>query len=181
MKYQRVLYTNNFSTELKSKLRIVAYSKRRSLKGNVYFVSFASDADVAYADRACQRLRNVTLKPFQARACDQSERDRGFTGSKEKTPTASSSFEAPSSVATLPPNETGPAALATQNVTSLPDRQASNLVGFTLKVSLICLFTIVKGQQQLIDDVKSCLNAMKVAQLAADHLCRLYSKHFSFL
>jgi len=180
MKYQRVLYTNNLSTELRSKLRIVAYNKRRALKGNVYFVSFASDADVAYADRACQRLRNVTLKPFQARACDQSECDGQLTGSKQKTPTASSSFQAPPSGVTFLPHETGPSALATQNVASLPDRQAPNLVGFTLEASLTCLFTIIKDKQQLIDDVKSCLSAMTVAQLAADDLCRLYSKHFSF-
>ena len=66
MKYQRVLYTNKFSAELKSKLRIVSYDKRRSLKGNVYYVGFASDADIAYADRICKRLQNVTMKPFQS-------------------------------------------------------------------------------------------------------------------
>lgn len=71
MKYQRVLYTNKFTTELKSKLRIVSYNKRRSLKGNVYYVSFASNADIEYADRTSKHLRNVTLKPFQShRVCD---------------------------------------------------------------------------------------------------------------
>ncbi|CAF1657314.1 unnamed protein product, partial [Adineta ricciae] len=51
-----------------SKLRIVSYDKRRSLKGNVYYVRFASDADIAFADRICKRLQNVTMKPFQSRS-----------------------------------------------------------------------------------------------------------------
>lgn len=70
MKYQRVLYTKNFSAELKSKLRIASYHKRRSVKGNVYYVNFACDADITYADRICKRIRNVTMKPFQSRSVD---------------------------------------------------------------------------------------------------------------
>jgi hypothetical protein len=73
-KYQRVLYTNKFTTELKSKLRIVSYDKRRSLKGNVYYVSFASHADIEYADRISKHLRNVTLKPFQSSCASEAQR-----------------------------------------------------------------------------------------------------------
>lgn len=68
MKYQRVLYTKKFTAELKSKLRIASYDKRRSLKGNVYYVSFASDNDAEYADRISKHLRDITMKPFQPRS-----------------------------------------------------------------------------------------------------------------
>jgi hypothetical protein len=92
MKYQRVLYTNKFSTELKSKLRIVSYDKRRSLKGNVYYVSFASDVDIEYADRTCKRLRDVTLKPFQSRSSNETEHERRSSRfNQEKTHASSSS------------------------------------------------------------------------------------------
>jgi hypothetical protein len=86
MRYQRVLYTDEFTPELKSKLRIVSYNKRRSLKGNVYYVSFALDADIKYADRACKRLRNVTLKPFQSRDYRKTQyKDRLNTFSQRRT------------------------------------------------------------------------------------------------
>lgn len=68
MKYHRVLYTHQLTPELKSKLRIISYNKRRSLKGNVYYVTFGSDEDMKYADRISRRLRNITLKPFHSRS-----------------------------------------------------------------------------------------------------------------
>ena len=85
MKYQRVLYTKKFTSELKTKLRIVSYEKRRSLKGNVYYVSFASDSDIKFADRACKRLQNVTLKPFQPRSCAQARCEHQFSPCKNDT------------------------------------------------------------------------------------------------
>lgn len=65
MEYRRVLYTRNMTEQLKSKLRILSYDKRRARKGNVYFVTFASESDMKFADRAARRLRDITLKPYQ--------------------------------------------------------------------------------------------------------------------
>lgn len=70
MKYQRVLYTKTLTAEIRSKLRIVSYEKRRSFKNNVYFIGFASDIDAKIADRRVKRLRNVTLKPIQSLSTD---------------------------------------------------------------------------------------------------------------
>lgn len=75
MKYQRVLYTHTLTPELKSKLRIISYNKRRSLKENVYYVSFASDGDMKYADRISRHLRNITLKPFQSHRIFEEQRE----------------------------------------------------------------------------------------------------------
>jgi hypothetical protein len=111
MKYQRVLYTKKLTTELKSKLRIVSYDKRRSLKGNVYYVSFASDLDAKYADRISKRLRNITLKPFQPRCSSELQLESGTKtfehhdnlGSSSVLLTSSSSS---SSISLLPTSET---------------------------------------------------------------------------
>ncbi|CAF1463633.1 unnamed protein product [Adineta steineri] len=70
MKYQRVLYTNQLTAEIKSKFGIVSIDKRLSSKKNVYFVSFASNADMKIADRIAKRIRNITLKPIQAISSD---------------------------------------------------------------------------------------------------------------
>ncbi|CAF0829176.1 unnamed protein product [Adineta steineri] len=70
MQYQRVLYTNNLTAEIKSKLGIVSIDKRLSSKKNVYFVSFASNADMKIADRIAKRIRNIALKPIQAISSD---------------------------------------------------------------------------------------------------------------
>lgn len=78
MEYRRVLYTRKFTAEMKSKLRIMSYDKRRSAKGNVYFVTFASEVDMKLAERAAKRLRNVTLKPYQHHT-DQSNCERRVT------------------------------------------------------------------------------------------------------
>ena len=105
MKYQRVLYTNKFTAELKSKLRIVSYDKRRSLKGNVYYISFASNADIEYADRITKHLRNVTLKPFQSHnVCDaQCENQMKITKHQESLVLSSvSSSSSPTSFLSLP-------------------------------------------------------------------------------
>jgi len=100
MKYQRVLYTDKFTTELKSKLRIVSYDKRRSLKGNVYYVSFASDADIEYADRISRHLRNVTLKPFQSRSASEAQRKNRISKCSQQESLASPSI--PSSSTPIP-------------------------------------------------------------------------------
>jgi hypothetical protein len=92
MKYQRVLYTDKFTRELKSKLRIMSYNKRRSLKGNVYYVSFASDADIEYADRISKHLRNVKLKPFQPRSTSKVQRENRMSICSHQESLASSSI-----------------------------------------------------------------------------------------
>lgn len=65
MKHQRVLYIDRLTADIQTKLRIISYDKRRSLKGNVYFVRFASNTDMKAADRIAKRLPNITLKPIQ--------------------------------------------------------------------------------------------------------------------
>lgn len=99
MKYQRVLYTNKFTKELQSKLKIQSYNKRRSEKGNVYYVSFLSDADIADAERTSKRLRNVTLKPFQSRYVSDAEHKN-----QKKTCIEQESSRVSPSSCSLPPN-----------------------------------------------------------------------------
>ncbi|CAF4147569.1 unnamed protein product [Adineta steineri] len=70
MQYQRVLYTNKLTAEIKSKLGIVSIDKRLSSKKDVYFVSFASNADMKIAGRIAKRIRNIALKPIQAISSD---------------------------------------------------------------------------------------------------------------
>ena len=76
MEHRRVLYTKNLTEQVISKLRILSYDKRRAKKGNVYFVTFASQSDMTLADRTAKRLRDITLKPYQP----------SVTGSKSKSP-----------------------------------------------------------------------------------------------
>ena len=70
MKYQRVLYTTRLTAKIRSRLRIISFKKRPSLKRNVYLVGFASVADAKTADRCAKRLFNVTLKPIQSLPSD---------------------------------------------------------------------------------------------------------------
>jgi hypothetical protein len=85
-------------------LRILSYDKRRSLKGNVYYVSFASYADIEHADRACKGLRNVTLKPFQPLPCPKTQpkhdinkntRQRTIPSSSIPSTASATSFSSP--------------------------------------------------------------------------------------
>ena len=70
MKYQRVLYTTRLTAKIRSRLRIISFKKRPSLKRNVYLVGFASVTDAKTADRCAKRLFNVTLKPIQSLPSD---------------------------------------------------------------------------------------------------------------
>ena len=89
MSYRRVLYTSKLTEQLKSKLRIIACHKRPACKGNVYFVCFASEADMKYADRAARRLRNVTLKPFQRSDSESGREERiGISQAQVTTPSS---------------------------------------------------------------------------------------------
>ncbi|CAF1542310.1 unnamed protein product, partial [Rotaria sordida] len=81
----------------------MSYDKRRSLKGNVYYVSFASDADIAYADRISKRLRNITLKPFQPRYASEVQRESSIKicNHQESVVLSSGSPPSLSSISTL--------------------------------------------------------------------------------
>ncbi|CAM4845524.1 unnamed protein product, partial [Rotaria magnacalcarata] len=171
------------------KLRIVSYDKRRSLKGNVYYVSFASDADIKFADRACKRLHNVTLKPFQVRSCEKTQcQDRFSKCNNEKRlsssfiPSSSSSSSSSSPISFLSP----PTVLTffrdsnSSFVTSQSDssrRIDETLEERAMRVLGSCIETSNRNEkQQVIENVKSCLQAMKTARQAADNLCQLYSR-----
>ncbi len=75
MKYQRVLYTKEFNDELKKKLKIVRYDKRKSKKGNVYYIGFISEADAEYATKLAKQIPNITIKPFQLKVADASRQE----------------------------------------------------------------------------------------------------------
>ncbi|CAF1590778.1 unnamed protein product [Rotaria magnacalcarata] len=167
MNYQRVLYVDKFTSELKSKLRIVDFHRKQSLKSNVYFVKFASNADMEYADRACKRLRDLTLKPFQLSSFKtQHEHQIGTCSHQEAlTPSSSSSIPSlsppttltflsdfpPSSITCQPgslrrPNETleeramrvlGPIIASRESVVSTPTLQSINLVSSSSDVNIV--------------------------------------------
>ncbi len=64
MKCKRVLYSDRFTKEIQSQLRITKFEKVKSKKNNVYFVYFASESDAEYAMKRCKKLKNVTIKPY---------------------------------------------------------------------------------------------------------------------
>ncbi|CAF1324980.1 unnamed protein product [Adineta steineri] len=188
MKYQRVLYTNKFTSELKSKLRILCYDKRRSLRGNVYYVGFATDADIAHAERVSKRLHNITLKPFQSRSVN-----------KDHSSTSHTSFlSPPTTLSFLPDNESssmtarseslrranetleeramrilGPRILKHQSVTITPT--VINL-GSDVNVIKNPSTSNIKNKEQLIDNIQSCLQAIRTARGVADEVCQLYRR-----
>jgi hypothetical protein len=53
---------------MRNKLRIIKYDKIKSKNNNVYFVFFASEEDAEYAQKACKRMSNITIKPFQSKS-----------------------------------------------------------------------------------------------------------------
>jgi hypothetical protein len=169
MKYQRVLYTKKLTLELKSKLRIVSCHRCRSLKGNVYYVSFASDLDTKYADRISKHLRNVTLKPFQPRRVSESQCESCIKTSDHRESLAFSSVSLSSSS-------------LSSSISLTSTRETSNLVSFNLYINLIEMYVSsnIKAKEQLINDVQLCLNAIEIARRAANEFCQLYSKILSF-
>ncbi|CAF1688303.1 unnamed protein product, partial [Adineta ricciae] len=182
MKYQRVLYTNKFSSELKSILRIVSYDKRRSLKGNVYYVGFASDADMAYADRICKRHQNVTIKPFESRSPRGVEYQRRTERCKQaETHSSVPSVFSPSSSTNVASISACVQILDSTKNTSLrtPDVPISNVVShYEINDDELFLYLIaVKNKEQLLNDVQSCLNAVKIAQRAADDISQGFSEY----
>mgnify|MGYP000277126254 CR=1 FL=1 len=218
MKYQRVLYTKNFTAELKAKLRILSYDKRRSLKGNVYYVSFASDTDIKFADRACKRLHNVTLKPFRSRSSAKAQCEHQFKVYNNEKSFASSSIPSSSSLpmhCLAPPRRLtflsdnnssfntkqsdsltypdktlqeramrvlGPCIESKRSKISLSSFHLLNLIHHASIIELVGRDEISNRneKQQLIDNVKLCLNIMKAARKAANNLSQLYSKNSIF-
>lgn len=168
MKYQRVLYTKDLTLELKSKRRIVSCRRCRSLKGNVYYVSFASDFDTKYADRISKHLRNVTLKPFQPRRVSEPQCESRIKTSDHRESLAFSYVSLSSS--------------SSSPISLTPIRETSNLVSFDLYINLIEMYVSsnIKAKEQLINDVQLCLNAIEIARRAANEFCQLYSKIFPF-
>jgi hypothetical protein len=67
MKYQRVLYAQELNNVLKKRLRITRYDKRKSKKGNVYYIGFSSETDAVYGSKLAKRIPNISIKPFQAK------------------------------------------------------------------------------------------------------------------
>lgn len=216
MKYQRVLYTDKLTEKLKSELRIVAYNKRLSSKGNVFYVSFASTSDIEYADRVWKRFRNVTLKPFQPRSTNEAKRKANIIRCiyKEALP-SSPSFQSSSTPFLSPPmkftflsdcqssslsfqenslrlpNETleerairilGPRLKSCSHNVSIPTAQSSNTnqCSFERRHDHNDMALNINEKNHLIDNIQSCLSAMKLVQGAADKLRQLYSKILNF-
>lgn len=219
MKYRRVLYTKKLTAELKSKLCIASYDKRRASKKNVYFVTFASYADMKLADRISKRLPNVVLKSYRSclfkaqckpRLNKQSEK-KFISSSSSPLPSippspslSSISFSSPPVTLTflrnchstsITPqrspvrrsNETleeramrilGSSIAARQCDSIMPSLEPPNFENHYPDVSLIESDSArnLKGKEQLIDNVQSCLNAMKTARQASDELCQLHGK-----
>ncbi|CAM4830100.1 unnamed protein product [Rotaria magnacalcarata] len=194
MNYQRVLYVDKFTSELKSKLRIVDFHRKQSLKSNVYFVKFASNADMEYADRACKRLRDLTLKPFQLSSFKtQHEHQIGTCSHQEALTPSSSSSSIPSLsppttltfLSDFPPSSITcqPGSLRRPNETL--EERAMRVLGPIIAsresvVSTPTLQSINLNKKQLVDHIQSCLSAMKTAQRAADGLYQLHRHRLDY-
>jgi hypothetical protein len=201
MTYRRVLYTNKLTEQLKLRLRIMSCDKRRAYKGNVYFVYFASDADMQYADQAAKWLRHVTLKPFQ-RSDYESKREQRISVSKNQvafsSPTNTHS-SIPDCVSTCITSQRsplrrvdetldqrvmrvfGPCVPSYQAVTPIIDPQPPNSVSFSVDENLVknSVTANEHNKKQLIGNVHLCLSAMETARRAVDELGQLHGKIFT--
>jgi hypothetical protein len=150
----------------------VSYDKRRSLKGNVYYVSFASDVDVEYADRISKHLRNITLKPFQPRCAPEAQHQSCINTHvhQESLALASPSISPSPSVSSS----------SSSSTSSISIVQTSNSVSFSSYINLIEINvpSNIKAKEQLINDLQLCLNSMETARQAADALYQIYSEIF---
>jgi len=203
MKYQRVLYTKRLTAELKSKLRIASFDKRRASKRNVYFVSFASTADMKHADRIAKRIRDITLKLVQRFPTDTPRKrlinDKSLPSStacstslsataiRSAIPNKRSTFVTPEPSSAQRVEETleeravrvlGARVVIDENTETIPASQAANFASCGIDANSSDVYTIgyERNRQQLIDGMKSCLKTMETARQAADRLCHLYSK-----
>ncbi len=198
MKYQRVLYTSEFTDELKKKLRILRYDKRKSLKGNVYYVGFSSEEDAQYATKLAKKLPNVTMKPFQPK-------NTKVSSPKQSTSRFSSSPEflsLPSTLTYLPENWycvrscPQPDTYARTGETLL--ERGQRLLGLrfeaqpTPSADFVTSKPIVRLVERhisptdnlkrvLIEEIKSCLAAIDCTRQAADDFCRFNGENDSFI
>ena len=205
MLYRRVLYASQLTEQLKSKLRIISCDKRPACKGNVYFVRFASEADMKYADQVSKRLKNVTLKPLQ--------RSDPESRSKERLSVRKTQATAPSSPIRLSPAITAHSTLpgcdssctASQKsplrradetleertmrvlgrcatahpcatTTDAPPRPNSATSMTNVNLVRTSVMSNENDKKQLIEDVQLCLSAMDTARRAIDELKRLEDK-----
>ena len=200
MDYRRVLYTKCMTKHIQSKLRIVSYDKQRACKKNVYFVSFASDADMKFADHAVKRLPNVTLKPIEPPSSPTLERYRISTFTHrslfpflilrprifsnrrstciESRPTVSRRDNR--AIEARAPRVLDPCQSNHQSSGSLSSNALKPWGSVTLNnhVKFVARQTVFNGmdKKQAIDNIRSCVNAMETERTAADKLCHRYGK-----
>jgi hypothetical protein len=198
MKYQRVLYTSEFTDELKQKLRILRYDKRKSLKDNVYYVGFSSEADAQYATKLANKLSNITMKPFQPKATK-------ISSSKQPTDQFSSSPEFPPLPSTLTylsenwycvHSSSQPDTYARTGETLLERGQRLLGLPFEAQPTASANFVTSKPVVRLVErhisptdnlkrvlaeEIKSCLAAINCARQAADDFCRFNGKNNLFI
>ena len=200
MDYRRVLYTKCMTKHIQSKLRIVSYDKQRACKKNMYFVSFASDADMRFADHAVKRLRDVTLKPIQQPSSPTLERYRISTfthrslfffttllprifSNRRSTciahrPTAlrwdNRALEA-RAPRLLDPCQSNHQSSGSSSSNALKPRGSVTLNNHG---NLVTKQTVFNGMDktQVIDNIRSCVNAVETARNAADKLYHRYGK-----
>jgi hypothetical protein len=198
MKYQRVLYTSEFTDELKKKLRILRYEKRKSLKSNVYYVGFSSEADAQYATKVANKLSNITMKPFQPKTTK-------VSSPKQSTNQFSSSPEFPSLPATLTYLQENwycvrschqPDTSARTGETLL--ERGQRLLGLrceaqtTPSADFVISKPVVRLAERhisptdnlkrvLAEEIKSCLAAIDCARQAADDFCRFNGENNLFI
>ncbi|CAF1684516.1 unnamed protein product, partial [Rotaria sp. Silwood1] len=188
-KYQRVLYTSEFTDELKQKLRIVRYDKRKSLKGNVYYIGFSSESDAHYATKLANKLPNLTVKPFQPKTTR-------ISSPKQSAIRFSPSSEFPSLPSTLsylPPDwyharscsqpnkhertgetllERGQRLLGLCSEISPSSSIGSNISKSTVHLIERHISPTDNLKRVLIEEIKSCLDAIDCTREAADDFCR---------
>lgn len=204
--YQRVLYTSEVTDELKAKLRILCYNKRKSLKDNVFYVGFASETDAQYATKLANKLPNITMKPFQPKATQ-------VTSPKPsaiRLPLSPELPSLPSTLTYLPPDwhlvhcrslpdvyERGEEALLERGQRLLglsPHVPPSSLVPgphpkpLPPSASYVASKPVVRLVERhisptdnfkrvLFDEIKSCLTAMDNARQATNEFCRFNGKN----
>jgi hypothetical protein len=197
-KYQRVLYTSEFTDELKKKLRILRYDKRKSLKGNVYYVGFSSEEDAQRATKLANKLANVTMKPFQPKTTK-------VSSPKQSTAQFSSSFEfssLPSTLTYLPENwycvRSCPQSDTDERTGETLLERGQRLLGIRseiqppLSANFVASKPIVRLVERhisptdnlkrvLAEEIKSCLATIDYTRQAADDFCRFNGENDLFI
>ena len=150
MYYKYVLYTEQLTAQMRTRLRIVKYRKIQSKKNNVYFVDFASKEDVQYAQKACKRMQNVTIKPFNQTK--------------------------PSTSVTIPSQETTSSSMTTVVEKTITAAIETTIPQVKVKLLSRCLPPNSLETRQLLESIDACLNAMSIVKHAFDEICQLHRK-----